>query len=215
MPKLDETKTAERMARVEEGALRLFRMRGFHGSGLRDIACEAGVSLGNIYNYYESKESIFESILARLYDRFVSGDSPLAAFVSESRFPDDLEEFGRAVGETVEEHADYLTLIYVDIAEFGGRHVRPHYADLASRFEEAMGDRFEELRRGGALHGGLDPAAAFTIVYMQFFNYFVVERMIGARGHMGLSDDEAVRAMAILFRNGLSGGAEGADRGNA
>ncbi len=205
MPKLDEAQAASRMRRVEDAALALFKERGYHGAGLREIAARARVSLGNIYNYYASKEAVFESIIARLYAEFAAEDSPLAAFFRENRFPDDLEEFGRAVGEMVERHVDYLTLVYVDVAEFGGRHVRPHYEDLAGRFETLLGERFEELRVGRGDSEGVDPAVAFAAVYMQFSNYFIVERMIGARGHLGLSDEEAVRAITLLFRKGLEG----------
>ncbi len=206
MPKLDEEQTAGRMRLVEDAALELFKKRGFHGTGLREIAKTAKVSLGNIYNYYESKEAIFVSIVERLYERFGAPDSPLAAFFTENSFPEDIEEFGRAIGRTVEEHLDYLTLVYVDVAEFGGCHVRSHYADLAGLFEAVMGERFEEMRgQGGGTAGMVDPAVAFTAIYMQFSNYFVVERMIGAKGHMGLSDEEAIKSLTSLFLNGLSG----------
>jgi hypothetical protein len=38
---------------------------------------------------------------------------------------------------------------------------------------------------------------------MQFFNYFIVERMIGARGHMGTTDEQAIETLAGIFRRGL------------
>lgn len=44
---------------------------------------------------------------------------------------------------------------------------------------------------------------AFLTVYMQFFNFFIVERMIGAQGHLGLDQDAAVAAIAAIFRRGL------------
>jgi AcrR family transcriptional regulator len=205
MPKLSPERIAHRKRRVEDAALVLFRERGFHGVGIRDIAREAGVSLGNLYNYYPQKEAIFESILTRLYAEFGAQDSILAEYLGRSRFPDDVEEFGLAIGRMVEEHVDYLTLVYVDIAEFDGRHVRPHYEGLTARFELVMGQRFAPLRGPDGGPPAVDPAVAFTAVYMQFFNYFVVEKMIGARGHMGLGDGDAVRAMSAVFQVGLQG----------
>lgn len=205
MPKLSPERIARRKRRVEDAALVLFRERGFHGVGIRDIAREAGVSLGNLYNYYAQKEDIFESILTRLYAEFGAPDSILAKYLGHSRFPDDIEEFGLAIGRMVEEHADYLTLVYVDIAEFDGRHVRPHYEGMAARFQLVMGERFSPLRGPDGGPPAVDPAVAFTAVYMQFFNYFVVEKMMGARGHMGLGDGDAVRAMSTVFQVGLKG----------
>lgn len=204
MPKLSAERIATRRRRVEDAALALFRKRGFHGVGMRDIAKQAGVSLGNLYNYYATKEDIFVSIIDRLYAAFVAPDSPLAKFILESRFPDDMEEFGQAIGEMVEEHTDYLRMIYVDVAEFDGCHVRVHYEGLSAKFSFVMSRRFNELRERGWDDAKVDPAVAFTMVYMQFFNYFIVERMIGARRHIGLSEQEAIRAMSTLFRSGVT-----------
>ena len=198
MPKLSEPQIEARKRLVEDAALAQFKTRGFHGTGLRDIAKEAGVSLGNIYNYYPGKEALFDSLLARLQADFAGGDSPLAAYFATCTFPDDLEALGHAIGGMVREHGDYLTLIYVDLAEFSGKHVRPYYASLQERFREALGARAED-----PLPGGHDPVTAFLTVYMQFFNFFIVERMIGAQGHLGLDQDAAVAAIAAIFRRGL------------
>jgi AcrR family transcriptional regulator len=202
MPKLDEKKMAERVRRIEEAARVLFTRRGFHGVGLRDIADEAGVSLGNIYNHFSGKEPIFASLIQRLYGEFVADSEPLAEVIRRRRFPDDLEAMGEAIGEMVDRHADYLTLVYVDIAEFDGKHVRPHYENLAAKFDFLMKERFDALRKERALPKGVDPAVAFTLIYMQFSNYFIVERLIGAR-HLGLDHRESIRAIAKLFTEGL------------
>jgi AcrR family transcriptional regulator len=212
VPKLDAQTVAARKRKIEAAALVLFKRRGFHGVGLREIAKKARVSLGNLYNHYRSKDHLYESILARLGAEFASPLTPMATHLGQSRFPDDLEDFGRAVGQTLEEHADFLTLIYADISAFDGRHVRPFYDGLTDRFRLVLGRRFQELREQGRVAEGVDPAVAFTAVYMQFFNYFVVERMIGARGHMGLSDDEAIAALSRLFREGVERMFRGEDR---
>jgi AcrR family transcriptional regulator len=204
MPKLKPEKIAERKQRVETAALALFRERGFHGVGLRDIAAAAELSIGNIYNYYPGKEPLFSAILDGLYQAFTASTVPLAKFLADCRFPDDLEKFGHVMDEMVAEHSDYLTLVYVDIAEFRGEHIRTHYEGLAERFRTLLAPRFAELRAGNAMPKWVDPAVAFTLIYMQFTNYFVVERLIGAVGHLGLDDRAAVKAIARLFTFGLA-----------
>lgn len=199
MPKLAQEQIQQRMRLVEDAAIVLFKDRGFHGVGLRQIAEEAGVSLGNIYNYYKTKEQLFDSILERLHEEFTSPDSPLGRYLQSSSFPDDLEGLGRAIGAMTKKHDDYLTLIYVDLAEFGGRHVRPFYKGLPARFAAALEGRVDPA----AFAPGIDPVMAFTMVYMQFFNFFIVEKMIGAKGHMGLGERGALSAMAAVFQRGL------------
>lgn len=203
MPKIDKNRKAERIRLVEDAALELFKKKGFHGVGLREIAGAAGVSIGNIYNYFKSKEAIFESILSRLQTAFSAYDQPLLEYIANSRFPEDLFDFGMAVGRMVDNHEDYLTLINIDITEFDGRHVRHQYTSLMGNFEGMLKGRFKKLRGNRSLPGGIDPAMAFTVVYMQFFNYFIVERQIGARKHLGLTDEKAIRAIATIFQKGL------------
>lgn len=199
MPKLKEAQIQARKERVERGALALFRARGFHGVGLREVAAEAGVSIGNIYNHYAGKEELFEALLARLHADFSAPDTPLARYLEDCDFPEDLIALGAAVREMVEDHGDYLTLIYVDIAEFSGRHIRRYYDELRPIFRAALERRGEPRRCRG-----LSPEAALTAAYMQFSNYFIVERMIGARGHLGLDDDEAIAAIAAVYQRGFS-----------
>ena len=51
--------------RIYDSALRLFRERGFDATTMRDIAADAGMSLGAAYHYFPSKDAI---VLA-YYDR--------------------------------------------------------------------------------------------------------------------------------------------------
>ncbi|MFI6324906.1 TetR family transcriptional regulator [Nonomuraea sp. NPDC050556] len=50
---------------IVETALRLFRERGFDATTMRAIASEAGVSVGNAYYYFASKEALIQAY----YDR--------------------------------------------------------------------------------------------------------------------------------------------------
>ena len=53
------TETRERLV---ETALRLFRTEGFHATTMRRIASEAGVSLGNAYYYFDSKDDLVHEL---------------------------------------------------------------------------------------------------------------------------------------------------------
>ncbi|WP_406311334.1 TetR family transcriptional regulator [Streptosporangium sp. NBC_01639] len=50
---------------IVETALRLFRERGYEATTMRAIAAEAGVSVGNAYYYFASKEALVQAY----YDR--------------------------------------------------------------------------------------------------------------------------------------------------
>ncbi len=53
---------------ILDTALRLFRERGYEEATMRAIAAEAGVSLGNAYYYFSSKEHLIQAYYARSHD---------------------------------------------------------------------------------------------------------------------------------------------------
>lgn len=55
------TTLAKRMT-IVEAAIRLFVDKGFHAASIRDIAAEAGISLGNLYNHFSGKAGLIEEI---------------------------------------------------------------------------------------------------------------------------------------------------------
>lgn len=191
---------AARRRQLEDAAIRLFCQRGYCAVGLRDIAAEAGVSLGNIYNYFDRKEPLFAAVVDRLHAEFAAATEPLARFLARARFPDDAEELGRTIKVMVTRHRTYLTLVYVDIAEFGGTHVRAHYQELAARFRQVLDGRTSP---DSGFASWIDPGVALALLYMQFSTHFVVERLMGARGHLGLDDDAAVSTIARMFLLGV------------
>ena len=57
----DKTVEARRKLIVETAAL-CFIEQGFHQTSIRDIANRAGISLGNLYNHFESKSALIAEI---------------------------------------------------------------------------------------------------------------------------------------------------------
>jgi AcrR family transcriptional regulator len=193
----------ERRARIEAAARELFIRRGFHATSMRDIAQSAGASLGNLYNYYRTKEDILGSIIAR-YQKVI--DARLRAIfdeIEEPFRPDSLVRFGRMIRELVSAHSDFWLLMYIDVLEFENRHFRKMFQGLAAAMRRRYAAQFAALRREGALYDGVDPAVGFTAAYMQFFNYFLVEKLFGGKGHLGLSDDQAIKKLAEIFCRGV------------
>jgi AcrR family transcriptional regulator len=80
---------------ILEAASRVFRARGLHAAGMRDIAAELGMAVGNLYYYFRDKEDLLafvqESALSRLLE--------MAARVRALDLPAD-----RKLGLLLEEH---------------------------------------------------------------------------------------------------------------
>jgi TetR/AcrR family transcriptional repressor of uid operon len=48
--------------RIVQAAMTCFARQGFHGASMQDICAEAGMSAGNLYRYFRSKEAIIAAI---------------------------------------------------------------------------------------------------------------------------------------------------------
>lgn len=70
----------ERLDRILRAATRVFALRGYRRTQMADVASEAGVSTGNLYQYVESKEALFHACIVaaspEAHERL--GDRPLA-----------------------------------------------------------------------------------------------------------------------------------------
>jgi hypothetical protein len=53
------------------------------------------------------------------------------------------------------------------------------------------------------VHDDVDPAVGFTAVYMQFFNYFLVEKLFGGNRHFGLTDEQVITQLTGMYCRGL------------
>ena len=58
--------------RILETALALFRERGFEATTMRAIAERAGVSLGNAYYYYGSKDHLVQAFYGRVHEEHLA-----------------------------------------------------------------------------------------------------------------------------------------------
>ncbi|MGC2237788.1 MAG: TetR/AcrR family transcriptional regulator [Pyrinomonadaceae bacterium] len=203
MPKLSQAVIAEKMSGIETAAKDLFIKQGFHATSMRDISKSADVSLGNLYNYYETKEAIFESIINRYLTEIDRKLKEMFDEIEEPLEPTNLHNLGEMVGTLVNENYDFWLLMYIDVLEFQNQHFRKMFEGLADRFRRIFAGKFAEAQERGDLRTGVDPAVAFTAAYMQFFNYFLVEKLFGGNSHFGLTDEQALNSLTKIFSYGV------------
>lgn len=189
--------------RILSAASLLFGRQGFHGTSTREIATEAGVSLGNIYNHFKTKEELFTALLEEYEREYFRPDQPLPRALASGTFPENVEELGRASRETVRRFAPYMRLIYVDVVEFDAHHV--------SRVFRHMRDRYGAILKAQGPRGAkarlrVDPVAALMMTTWGFFTYFITEKLFGVERHYGMSDDEVIRLFATVIRHGALAG---------
>lgn len=203
MPKLSQEVIAEKKSVIESAAKELFIKQGFHATSMRDIAKTADVSIGNLYNYYETKEQIFESIIGN-YLQIINGRlKNIFAEIENPLEPDGLLKLGGLVKNMIDQHQDFWLLMYIDVLEFDNQHFRLMFDGLSAKLSVRFANEFNTAKSSGIVRKEIDPAVAYTAVYMQFFNYFLVEKLFGGNSHFGLTDDEAIKSLTEIFCYGV------------
>ena len=68
-------------------ALSVFEEKGFNNTRIKDITEKAETSVGNFYNYFKSKEEVFEVIISGLAELMISKFKELFIYFQENRIP--------------------------------------------------------------------------------------------------------------------------------
>jgi len=145
-------------------AERVFTRGGFYAARMADVADEAGVGVGTLYNYFESKEVIFSAILERHHGEL----RERIERAGQSR--DALERLSgtvRAVFEYVEEHGSLLHVLLerggvgeLDMERLAGPNAARHYEDILA----LLGRHVRAAMRAKLLRSDMDPHLVVAVL---------------------------------------------------
>lgn len=145
----EESRAVYRQA-IMEAAIQIFGRTGFRDTKIADIASEAGVATGTLYNYFSSKEDIFSSIIDDGRERLAT-EIELQTNIEDPLVR--LRELVRVLFDFLEEHGALVT-IYMQI---GGHHMgvrtdcdggdEPFREFLFAQFIAALTESGDRVRR--------------------------------------------------------------------
>ncbi len=198
-----QARSEQSRRQVLDAALRLFSRQGYRATTVRDIADGAGVSTGNVYHHFEDKEAIFRTLLDEFWSITDSKRYPFTRILTTTRFPENLEQLGLAARDSVREYRLYIALVYVDVIEFDGTHIRKFYSEMGQRYAALLegGEGLQEIR--SRLRSGVSPISALLMTTRIFFNYFSLEILFKVPQPFGKDSMEMVREIADILRNGM------------
>ncbi len=197
-----EARSERSRAQILKAALQLFSSVGYHGASMRDIAKGAKLSTGNVYHQFPDKETIFRTLLEQYWEALSRPELPFNKALAEGAFPDDLEKLARGARDSVDQHRKYVALIYVDVVEFDGSHIRRFYADMASRFQAFLEANRDQLPLG-KLRDGVPPLTAIMMATRFFFQHYAVELLFGVPNHFGVDDETALKQTVDILKHGM------------
>lgn len=203
-----EARSHRSRSQILEAALELFSHHGYGATSIRDIADAAKVSTGNVYHHFKDKDAIFQDLLNQYWTAIESPDFVFNRALVSGPFPDNLEEIGLAARDMVLTYRRHVALIYVDVIEFEGSHIRKFYSEMSERFGRFAAQHRDRLMTDARLRPGISPGDALMLVTRFFMNYFAVEILFGVPDHFGKQSDTAIRQIADILRFGMLSDAE-------
>lgn len=121
MPDETTSRGEQTQAEILQAALQLFLTQGFHGTSMRQIAHQAGIALGSIYNHFPGKEELFIRVLLE--------NHPYHQVISEVHkargrtTPELLRDAAHRIVSILGPDLAFVNLLLIELVEFNGTHV--------------------------------------------------------------------------------------------
>ncbi|MBP8289255.1 MAG: TetR/AcrR family transcriptional regulator, partial [Chromatiaceae bacterium] len=159
-----EVRGQVRRQRILDAAAACFIREGFHGASIARIAKAAGMSAGNLYHFFESKEAMIAALVQRKLDQ------SLALFAQIENAEDLFQAMMERVEASLNERTDrdYAALELEILAEAARN---PAVATIVRAADAATRERLRHLYRAARQARGLpleDEAAATEVLTALF-----------------------------------------------
>jgi AcrR family transcriptional regulator len=181
---------------IIEAAHELFITQGYNATSMRQIAQQAGIALGGIYNHFSSKDEIFQAV-----------------FIENHPFFEMLPTIEAAQGDTVEafvrdaankmvaiicDRPDFLNLMFIELVEFKSAHVRDLFAITFPRGLK-IAQRLTTVE--GTLRNIPIPILLRSFISL-FFSYYLADVILGEIAPPEFSED-AMDYYVDIFLHGI------------
>jgi AcrR family transcriptional regulator len=172
-------------AAILDAAERAFGELGFAGAKMTDVAERAGVAAGTLYNYFDSKETIFRALVEQRSNEFMGA---LEATAAEKRAPlARLARITEATCDYIESHAT-MFMLFEQVGGHAGLGVRracgPSADRMRVRYLQLFRSALEAGVRAGAVRRDL-PLEQLTLLFTGSLHGLLRGWLLdGCRGHL-------------------------------
>ena len=137
------SKGGQTKALILETALKMFRDRGYEATTMRAIAKKAGVSLGNAYYYFPSKELLIQAFYHRTHEEHLAASIPVLE--KDLSLKARLLEVMRLKITTLEPYHEFAGALFKTAAHPGSA-LNP-FADASDAVRQASIQLFDQVVR--------------------------------------------------------------------
>ena len=177
-------------------AKQIFVDKGYHGTSMRDIAHQANIALGGIYNHFTSKEELFIEVLLAYHPFFQVFPAIVAAQGETTEAF--VRDAARRMVAQFDIRLEFLNLLFIELVEFKGQHI-PQIFQMLFPQVLAFAERFTHGRQE------LRPLSLPIIVRAfigLFFSYSLTELIINRNLPPEMQED-ALEDFVTIYLHGI------------
>jgi AcrR family transcriptional regulator len=182
---------------IIQAAHDLFLQQGYHGTSMRQIARNAEIALGGLYNHFASKEEVFEAVFLEYHPYHEVIPAVLAgSSVTIEQFAQDTI---RRMLAAIHGQPEFLNLMFIEVVEFKNIHTQKLFLKLMPQIMQILQNVIDMNRE----RMRPIPAAMLLRVYFgQFFGFFLTEITMSKIAPAEFRDD-AVDYFVNIFLRGV------------
>ena len=157
-----------------EASYRLITSRGYHATSMRDIASEAGITAGSIYNHFPDKEQIVKEVLLAYHP--IMKVMPVLEQAEGLSVSELIHDAARRIMHEIDASPGILNLIYIELIELNGRHLQ----ELIGTMFPLVQGFLERVYSSGETIRPQDPLLLFRGLIGQLLGYGLTRAAIAA-----------------------------------
>jgi AcrR family transcriptional regulator len=151
---------SDRRTEILDAAERCFARSGFHQASMQDICAEAGMSPGNLYRYFPSKEALIAGISER------NRADAVASFAQVEQASDFFDGLAQLARHHLVDRSDSEVGLCAEIMSESRRNadVARLYQEIESDIKRRIAGLLETARARGEIRADVDVEAAATVL---------------------------------------------------
>jgi AcrR family transcriptional regulator len=151
-------------------ALKMFSSRGFYTTTINQIAKEAGIATGLIYNYFESKEDLLDAIVKNSLQEFYIRFTQL---MEEGKYENKIQGFIESIFPSIKEVRESWRFLFSLVLQPGiTSKTKSNYDHLSNHIESFVISQFEAIGKPDSQH----QAKIFSALFQgAILNYIIHE----------------------------------------
>lgn len=167
------TKGEETQQNILESAARLFIENGYAATTTRQITDELGMTRGILYNYYRSKEEIFEAVIEKMHPWLQI--IPVVEEAEGNTINEFVHHAATLLVQRWDQNPGYTRLHFIELVEFKGQHLSTLFQEVFTGMVEILK---EKVKKNQSL-AGIPVAALSRSLLGLFFGYLMGDRFSG------------------------------------